>query len=150
VEQLAGTKACLWSLGGSNSKPTPKERCNEVEVQYPLACARAILATHTGEEKIRFLFVSGTLSVRNQEMALWLLSVERRSRGLAESKLLEMAKENKEKFETNIIKCGYVVKRDSKVTKVVVGLSGLGIKVDELAGAMIDDAIDVGGGNEVD
>lgn len=89
VYELAGANACLWALGGSNSNPTPAGKNDEVEVQYPLTAARALLAAgklneQSGEGhrvgKIRFLFISGTLSERNQTKPLWFLEEGRRAR----------------------------------------------------------------------
>ena len=86
LQELAKAKACLWALGGSNSNPTPAGKNDEVEVQYPLAAARALLAAAklSGEEndngKMRFLFISGTLSERNQSKSLWFLEEGRRAR----------------------------------------------------------------------
>jgi hypothetical protein len=110
-------------------------------------------------EKMRFLFISGTFSVRNQEKSLWVLEEGRKARvctlpyplftpyteriyvqGLAELKLIDLAKEN-EVFEAVVIKCGYVMKKESPVPEVLVGLSRQAIRVDELAAATIDTAI---------
>jgi hypothetical protein len=123
-----------------------------------------MLATSQNEnknekEKMRFLFISGTFSVRNQEKSLWVLEEGRKARvrtllfplftpyteriyvqGLAEFKLIDLAKEN-EGFEAVVIKCGYVMKKESPVPEVLVGLSRQAIRVDELAAAMIDTAI---------
>jgi hypothetical protein len=40
-----------------------------------------------------------------------------------------------------VIKCGYVMKKESPVPEVLVGLSRQAIRVDQLAAAMIDTAI---------
>ena len=75
------------TLGGSNSRPTPKGKCDEVEVQYPLALASALIeaskkpADHVCHVvKIRFLFISGTFSVRDQTKSLWMLEEGRKAR----------------------------------------------------------------------
>jgi hypothetical protein len=86
IQELVGANACLWALGGSATNPTPAGKNDEVEVQYPLAAARALLtaAKAGGEEgregKMRFLFISGTLSERNQSKSLWFLEEGRRAR----------------------------------------------------------------------
>ena len=86
VRELRGANACLWALGGSATNPTLAGKNDEVEVQYPLAAAKAFLATAktggVGEEKegVRFLFISGTLSERNQQKSLWFLKEGRRAR----------------------------------------------------------------------
>lgn len=75
------------ALGGSNSNPTPSHMMDEVEVQYPLALANAIISSRSSgksEEqettKLRFLFISGTLSERDQSKNLWFLEQGRKAR----------------------------------------------------------------------
>jgi hypothetical protein len=75
------------ALGGSNSNPTPKGKCDEVEVQYPLALAKALIeASKSPAEhvchvvKIRFLLITGALSVRDQTKSLWILEEGRKAR----------------------------------------------------------------------
>ncbi|KAE9374156.1 hypothetical protein N431DRAFT_404684 [Stipitochalara longipes BDJ] len=145
--ELTGVKAVLWTLGGSNSRPTPKGKCDEVEVQYPLALATALIeaskkpAEHVCHVvKIRFLFISGTFSVRDQNKSLWMLEEGRKARGLAETKLLELAEKNAD-FEAAVIKCGYVLRNESAVPEVLVEVSRNAIRVDELAAAMIEIAV---------
>lgn len=53
---------------------------------------------------------------------------------------MELAEANTD-FEAVIIKCGYVLKRQSAVPEVVVGLSKNAIRVDELAAAMVELAV---------
>jgi len=60
--------------------------------------------------------------------------------GLAETKLLELAENNRD-FEAVIIKCGYVLKKESAVPEVLVGVSRNAIRVDELAAAMVEIAV---------
>lgn len=72
------------TLGGSNSRPTPAGKCHEVEVEYALTTAHALLCASktnldTGES-IRFLFISGIMSVRDQKKSLWMLEEGRKAR----------------------------------------------------------------------
>jgi hypothetical protein len=60
--------------------------------------------------------------------------------GLAETKLFELEEENSD-FEAAIVKCGYVLKKDSVVPEVLVGASRNAIRVDELAIAMVEIAV---------
>jgi hypothetical protein len=75
------------TLGGSNSNPTPKGKGDEIEVQYPLTLASAVIeASKSPAEhvchvvKIRFLFISRTFSVRDQGKSLWVLEEGRKAR----------------------------------------------------------------------
>jgi hypothetical protein len=79
-------------LGGSNSNPTPRGKCDEVEVQYPLSLARVLVeaskrpAEHVCHVvKTRFLFISGTFSVRDQAKSLWILEEGRKARVCSQS-----------------------------------------------------------------
>ncbi len=161
------------ALGSSNTNPTPKGKFDEVEVQYPLTLARALIeASRTSAEhvchvvKIRFLFISRPFSVRDQEKSLWLLKEGRKARvclpiglcifvlevgikskqGLAEMRLLELA-EKSGNFETLVIKCGYVLKKDNVVPELFVSFSKQAIRVDELAAAMVELTV-VGSGSK--
>jgi len=156
VKELAGAKAVLWSLGGSNSNPTPSEKIDEVEVQYPLALANVLISSTKSKKdatnsstRLRFLFISGTASERDQSKSLWFLEQGRKARGRAENKLLELSEQNAEVFETVIIKAAYVVRKESKVPDLVVGLSRNAIRVNELAAAMVDYALDRHGSETV-
>lgn len=70
------------ALGGSNKNQTPSEKMDEVEVQYPLALAHACILANRGNEgwKMRFLFISGTLSEPDQGKKLWFLGDGRKAR----------------------------------------------------------------------
>jgi hypothetical protein len=61
--------------------------------------------------------------------------------GLAETKLLELASQNFEILETVIIKAALVVGKEKSVPEFVLGASRNAIRVNELAAAMIDIAL---------
>jgi transcription initiation factor TFIIIB Brf1 subunit/transcription initiation factor TFIIB len=61
---------------------------------------------------------------------------------------LELAEKNPD-FEAVIIKCGYVLKKESVVPDVLVGASRNAIKVDELAAAMVELAVMGSGSNTI-
>ncbi|KAM3073479.1 hypothetical protein ACMFMG_004623 [Clarireedia jacksonii] len=143
--KLGDANAVIWALGGSATNPTPAAKCLEVEVEYPMTAARELLkakeATGSADEKVRFLFISGILSVKDQKRKLWFLKEGRRARGLGEIKLFELAERNKESFETVIIKVGLVVGIERHVAGYLLGWTGLGIKVDELAAGMVREVV---------
>jgi len=60
--------------------------------------------------------------------------------GLAETKLLKLAEENGN-FEAVVVKCGYVLKKESSVPELLVEASRNAIRVDELAAAMVELAV---------
>ncbi|PQE21578.1 nucleoside-diphosphate-sugar epimerase protein [Rutstroemia sp. NJR-2017a WRK4] len=132
--KLADVDAVIWALGGSATNPTPAGKCQEVEMEYPVTAVREVLrakeATRGLNGKVRFLFVSGILSVKDQKKRLWFLEEGRRARGLAEIKLFEVAEKNKESFETVIIKVGLVLGRESHI-----------MRVDEIAAGMVREVV---------
>lgn len=158
-KELSGAKAVLWALGGSNSNPTPSEMMDEVEVQYPLALANALISSRTSgkseeqdSSKLRFLFISGTLSERDQSKKLWFLEQGRKARGLAENRLFELSKQHTEIFEAVIIKAAYVIPKSalcSMIPDLAVGCSGNAIRVEELGAAMVCCALDRHGSETV-
>jgi hypothetical protein len=62
--------------------------------------------------------------------------------GEAENRLFELAEQNRDIIETVVIKCAYVVPKESMMPDLVVGLSRNAIRVDELGAAMIYCALD--------
>jgi hypothetical protein len=60
--------------------------------------------------------------------------------GLAETRLLKLAEENRD-FEAVVIKCGYVLRKETPVPDVLVSMSRQAIRVDELAAAMVELAV---------
>ncbi|KAJ7043696.1 hypothetical protein C8F04DRAFT_1072994, partial [Mycena alexandri] len=119
VKQLEGADACIWSLGARVAIP-------EVEIDYPLALARAIAPTRTSQQTpFRYIYCSGMFAERDQTKPLWVSQTNRRVKGAAETSMIEFAEqeENKGRWETYI----------------GIGSSLIGtIRVNELAAAMID------------
>jgi hypothetical protein len=114
---------------------------DEVEIEYPLALAKILASLSASSPtnskgKIRFLFISGTASSPNQNASLWFLSQGRKARGLAETKLLDLAKDYKESFSTIIIKCGFVTGKNGTAVERIIGCTGFAIRVEELVSAM--------------
>ncbi|PVH79791.1 hypothetical protein DL98DRAFT_655184 [Cadophora sp. DSE1049] len=62
--------------------------------------------------------------------------------GLAETTLLDLAKENPDVLETVIIQAAYVTAKRSEswIPEWMVAVTGLAIRVDELAAVMVDEA----------
>ncbi|KAN0104872.1 hypothetical protein V8E51_010617 [Hyaloscypha variabilis] len=154
LNELTGAKACFWAIGGLKYKPVTTSQSEVVEViQYPLAAAKALIAASSStsnpvntKEKTRFLFLSGALAERNQAKSLWFIEEGRKKQGLVETKLLDLADKYSD-FETVIIYAGMVLRKENRIPERVVGLSRIAIRIDELAAAMVDSAVNgVGSG----
>ena len=72
------------------------------------------------------------------------------SQGLAETKLLELANKNLDVLETLIIKAALVVGTKNPMPELIIWASRNAIRVDELAAAMIDIAMNGSATNTVE
>ncbi|KAF4631604.1 hypothetical protein G7Y89_g6527 [Cudoniella acicularis] len=107
IEELSGADACVWAMGTFDGK-------FEVEVEYPIAFAKAITRTKRSK-KFRYVHLGGALAERDQEKPLWFYEAGRRGRGLGELKMEEFARENRceDSWETIIMRPSAVLKKDS-------------------------------------
>ncbi|KAJ7170496.1 hypothetical protein C8R43DRAFT_1120920 [Mycena crocata] len=134
AHQLADADACIWAIGARAAVP-------EVEIDYPLALARAIIRTRTPQQKpFRYIYCSGILAERDQSKALWVAQSSRRIKGAAENSIIAFAKEkqHKDHWETYIAKPGMVLRADGDVLKNIVTSFQGNVKVNVLAAALID------------
>ena len=63
--------------------------------------------------------------------------------------LIEFAERHGDVFETVVVGLGMVVRKERRVHEWVPGSGWLAIRVDELAGAMVDSAVRRGGGTRM-
>ncbi|KAE9365713.1 hypothetical protein N431DRAFT_385569 [Stipitochalara longipes BDJ] len=154
INELTGSKACFWAVGGLNYRIKIPGQSDSVEIiQYPLAAAKALIAASSStsnsvntKEKTRFFFLSGALAERNQTKSLWFIEEGRKAQGRVETKLLDLADEYSD-FETVIIHSGGVLRKENWIPELAVGLSRVAIRIDELAAFMVDSAVNgVGSG----
>ncbi|KAJ7446768.1 hypothetical protein FB451DRAFT_1148321 [Mycena latifolia] len=134
VKQLEGADACIWSMGTTDAIP-------ELEIDYPLAFARAIAPTLVAQQKqFRYMHTSGVLAERDQTKSLLFLQEGRRIKGTAENEVLAYAKEkvHEGRWETYIVKPAMVLHTEGDVLKRMGGCVLGTVKVNELAAVMID------------
>jgi len=136
IEQLRGAEACIWSLGVVPSKGEGVwEKYHEVDVTYSMAAARAFM--ELGQGKFRMVFVSGAGAERDQEKSLWRMGVARQVKGLAETQLEDLAKQNSDKLEVVIARAGLMV--DSNIVLADFMLrAGFMIRATHLAAALVE------------
>ncbi|KAJ6559855.1 hypothetical protein B0H19DRAFT_1027617 [Mycena capillaripes] len=132
LKQLEGADACIWSMGTISAVP-------EVEIDYPLAFARAFAPTLARERTtpFRYIHTSGVLAEKDQSKPLLFLSEGRRVKGKAETELLSFGA-NTEGWETYIARPAMVLRTKGDALKRLGGFVTGTVRVDALAAAMID------------
>ncbi|KAJ6591485.1 hypothetical protein DFH09DRAFT_974577 [Mycena vulgaris] len=134
VKQLESADACIWSMGTTEAIP-------ELEIDYPLAFARAFAPTLAGQQKpFRYLHTSGVLAENDQTKSLLFLQEGRRIKGAAENELIAFAKEkvHEGRWETYIVKPAMVLHTQGDLLKRMGGYLLGTVKVNELAAVMIE------------
>ncbi|OBT57008.1 hypothetical protein VE04_03119 [Pseudogymnoascus sp. 24MN13] len=148
VAQLEDAQACIWALGGMASKYTNVETAREVNIEYPLAAAAAIivrLRTQKREgRRFRFLSVSGMSAVRDMNIKLCMFKDSRQIKGELENRMIDLAERNPDSFEVFLARVGSVIPKDNYTLSIIGSLTA-GIQpiigADELAVAMVDIAL---------
>lgn len=153
LSSLADADACIFALGLAMPKtPEDGKRINQ---DFPLAAARAFSENaHASGKKFRFVYVSGVLVEKDQERKLWVLGDGRKMRGRTELELLKLNGDGKAEgpggTEVKIVRPGFVGSKGVSVKNVVVGAFMKVIKVDALARAIVDLAVNgAEGGKEL-
>ncbi|KAK9482018.1 hypothetical protein V1527DRAFT_477767 [Lipomyces starkeyi] len=138
LEQLKGADACIWSIGTYNWDTV-------VELEYPEAFQEALLKVLDVKKTFRYVYLGGAFTETDQEKTLWLYAKGRHVRGLAQTKFLEFGKQN-QNVETYVVRPGGVLARGNGNALLGRLLGMLSVRVDVLAAAMVDLAVN--GGNE--
>jgi hypothetical protein len=151
LEELRGADACIWAIGTYNGNKV-------VEVDYPLAFMKAFSTTRSetsvgpnatkqtmSSGAFRYLHLGGAFTVAEQDANLWFMPGPRKVRGLAETKVAAFAEENhlEGKWESWVVKPGGVLWEKGVGSAVVECLTGTGlsIRVNELAAAMVETVV---------
>ncbi|KAL9097058.1 MAG: hypothetical protein Q9165_001022 [Trypethelium subeluteriae] len=145
LDDLEGAEAVLWCLGKAWMPDSDMAR--KVSVDYTLAAVRAFdraNATANNDKKLRFVYLSGAASERDQTKPLWFLQDYRRIRGQVENELIAHAKKHPDKFEAYIMRPGFVLAKETNLLDMLKRLAPW-LKVNVLASAMIKSALE---GNE--
>ncbi|KAH7317586.1 hypothetical protein BKA65DRAFT_465562 [Rhexocercosporidium sp. MPI-PUGE-AT-0058] len=161
LKELSGAEACIWALGGIPSRFPDLATARMVNIDYPLAAAKAFtetVAPGLGEgKKFRFLYVSGhavdrDLSKQHRffndgihiKACLPLPFIFRRGCGEIENKLVQLEADNADKLSVYLPRPGSVIPPNNKLITVLVKLTTSfypAMKGEEFAAAMIDVAI---------
>ncbi|KAH7305875.1 hypothetical protein B0I35DRAFT_109645 [Stachybotrys elegans] len=80
--------AMIWAIGDQEGR-------QEINVDYPLACQKALIAMRSSmaahERTFRYIHLSGKLTIQSQSRHLCLYEKPRKAKGLHELRALEMA-----------------------------------------------------------
>ncbi|KAE9382008.1 hypothetical protein N431DRAFT_491273 [Stipitochalara longipes BDJ] len=138
LEQLSGADACIWCIGAKSPNPTTTRK---ITLDYALAAVDAFSKLPKHTQNFRFVFTSGILAVREGTPIYLPYGKEaRRIGGEAETKLLEFG-EKSDGFDVYIARPSGVTPKERGVLKsVAAGLVPM-IRVNELAAAMLDIAV---------
>ncbi|TKX21459.1 hypothetical protein C1H76_6533 [Elsinoe australis] len=132
-EKLKGVDAAVWCLGNLDSG-------EDVHWGMTMAGLRAVeeaVGVREGRDRVRFVYVSGALAVRDQGAALWFMGEGRRMRGRVETELLEVGGEGKG-VECFVARPAFVT-AEKRVWDPLMG--GYSIPVAWLGAALVDVAV---------
>jgi hypothetical protein len=119
----------------------------EVAIDYTLAAARAFShLSASPATPFRFVFTSGLLAIRDQSATVLFMGPARKVKGEAETQLLDFAAQPdlKGKLEAFVTRPGLVHAPGTTTTSVIMAplpANLAGVKVDELAAASLDLAV---------
>ncbi|KAL2864963.1 uncharacterized protein BJX67DRAFT_198043 [Aspergillus lucknowensis] len=140
LQELQGAEACVWALGQIGG--TDMDMYRRINVDYTMAGVMAFsnLSPSSGKP-FRFIYCSGIAATRDQEKPLWFLQDIRKIRGQVENELLAHQEEARGKIEVYILRPGFILTKNFTLQSMVYSL-GPSIKVNTLAGAMVDLAVE--------
>lgn len=143
LEQLSGADACIWCIGAKSTNPNTTRK---VTLDYALAGVNAFSQLPKPEsQNFRFVFTSGILAVREgKPIYLPYAKESRRLGGEAETKLEEFGKGH-EGLDVYIMRPSGVTAKDRSLLNSLSATFAPMIRVNELAAAMIDVAVNGGG-----
>ncbi|KAJ6118697.1 hypothetical protein N7471_013317 [Penicillium samsonianum] len=134
-DDIRDAEACIWTLGKAYIPNNDIAR--QVSVDYTLAAAQVF--QETCQKPFRFIYCSGAAAERDQTKPLWFMQEYRRIRGQVENELLGFVDDHPG-FEAHIVRPAMVLARDMSLRSLAFSL-GPSVKVDDLAGAMLDLAL---------
>ncbi|KAG4438935.1 hypothetical protein IFR05_005561 [Cadophora sp. M221] len=148
LNELSGAEACIWALGGIPSRFPDLATARKVNIDYPLAAAKAFvetLAPGLGPgKKFRFLYVSGHAVDRDLSKQHRFFNDAIHMKGEIENKLVQLEADNADKLTVYLPRPGSVIPPNNKLVTVLVKLTTSfypAMKGEEFAAAMIDIAL---------
>ncbi|CAI7677528.1 unnamed protein product [Penicillium discolor] len=134
-DDIRDAEACIWTLG--KARMPDNEIARRVSLDYTLAAAQVF--QETCQKPFRFIYCSGAAAERDQTKPLWFMQEYRRIRGQVENGLLAFDNDHPG-FEAHIMRPAMVLAQDMSLRSLAFSL-GPSVKVDGLAGVMVDLAL---------
>ncbi|KAH6716172.1 hypothetical protein BKA61DRAFT_602659 [Leptodontidium sp. MPI-SDFR-AT-0119] len=145
LNELVGAEACIWALGGIPSRFPDLATARKVNIDYPLAAAKAFvetLAPGLGPgKKFRFIYVSGHAVDRDLSKQHRFFNDAIHIKGEIENKLVQLEADNADKLTVYLPRPGSVIPPNNRLVTVLVKLTTSfypAMKGEEFAAAMID------------
>ena len=137
------------SLGGTADKFSNYEENHKVSVDYTMTAADVFIKSLAPQldkgRRFRFVYLSGMVSVRDLGSRCWFWEDTRKIKGEVENGLVERGEQHRATIETYMVKPGGVLtKEDTLFTRMMVVNKSRCIRVNELAAAMMDTALNGG------
>ncbi|TVY71204.1 hypothetical protein LSUE1_G006343 [Lachnellula suecica] len=141
TEEMRTADACIYCLG-TNIPVKPAELNRKINFDYALATARNFAeASKPNQSPVRFVYLSGALTEKDQGKHLWFLEDNRKMRGELENALLELEK-GLDHMSISIARPGFVQPPGAHLRTWVIGKVANAILQDDLAVAMVQLALE--------
>jgi len=141
MSQLEGASACIWVIG---AKTLDLETTRRTRLEYGMAAAQAFskLPQPHGHT-FKFVFVSGFVTVPDQNANTWFYSEARKVAGQAENMVVAFAQEKeKAQFDSFVVRPARVLEKDRGVfASCVRRISPYAVGIEEVAAVLVDLAI---------
>ena len=138
IDQMKGAEACVWVLGSPTSG-------KEVHIDYTKTAVNMFLTSIVPQleagKKFRFVYTSGGLVPYLDSNALFFLGPARKMRGEMDRDVLDVEKQNPDRWESFIARPWFVVDEKPRIDYV---WSNGWIFREDLAAGMVDAAINGG------
>ncbi|KAM0451104.1 hypothetical protein ACHAPV_010177 [Trichoderma viride] len=121
-EKLSGADACIWLMAVTPNKTVtmPWDEVRKICLEYTVAGIETLSKLPRGKEAkpLRFLYVSGANTERDQTKKPWVMGSYCLMRGEVENRVLEFAKNSNGAVEACILKPGLI--RDSQQGYMII------------------------------
>ena len=138
MSQLEGASACIWVIG---VKSANVEVTRRTRLEYGMAAAQAFSTLpQAAGQTFKFVFVSGIVTVPDQDANIWIFSEGRKVGGQAENEIVAFA-EGKQQFESFVMRPASVLAKDRGPLMKLRRMLPYSVGNEELAAVLVDIAV---------
>ncbi|KAF5010253.1 hypothetical protein FDECE_3571 [Fusarium decemcellulare] len=146
LEQLKGSQACIWAIGGLATHFPDVETYRNVQVNYTISGAKSMINYLVPQlaprVKFRFVFCSGKLAEWDQEQSLYFLADTRKGKGEVEKQLCGLADDDKNQFEVWCARPSAILPSEAGLLSRLSGRLYDAILAHDLARALVNVALE--------